>query len=71
MTLCRFGNTHGAKNVVAERFTDLGLQNRQMLVGRGMKYHVRSVISNNLLDGCGIADIPQHGIKHQVMEIAT
>ncbi len=68
--LGRFGQPHGAQHVVANRLANLGLQDRQVLVGRGMEDHVRLVLADYLLDGRRVTDVTQDGIEDQVPKIA-
>jgi hypothetical protein len=58
-------------HVVAKGLADLRLQDRQVLVGGGMENHVGTVFAHHFLDRCRIADIAQHAVKNQVLELAA
>ena len=55
-----------AHDVIPDRCVHLLLQHRHMLVGRGMEYHIRSVLLECRFDGSAVADVGEQVCPFQI-----
>ena len=67
----RFGDDLGADHVVAETFAQLRLQQRHVLVRRGVEHDLRPRAREHALAHGDIAAIAEHGIDQHVREFAA
>ena len=63
------GDGLGGEHVVAHCFTQLGFQQRYLLVGRSVEYRFRLGGAQRIFDNCGISAIAQHRDVFQVGKV--
>ena len=60
-------NVAGAQNIVADALDRIGLYQRNVLVGRGMKQHLHAMPANGVLDTALVGNRPQNGDNGHIL----